>query len=111
LFEKIVQTLPPCWDQAKEKIFQKYNPLCGEKLVELLEEEEQEFLPLWIELEQHKMSPNLNVRDHMHKKEQVYNILKMRSFCHNIIVLVHAIVSMLPPTWPILSIHKRIKCG
>lgn len=111
LFEKILQTLPPCWDQAKEKIFQKHNPTCGEKLVELLEEEEREFHPLWIEFEQHKMSPNLNVRDHMHNKERVYNILKRRGFCPNIIVLVHAIVSTLPPTWPISSIIKRIKCG
>ena len=43
-------------------------------------EEERDVHPLWIELEQARMTPNLTVREHMLHKEQVFYKFRKKCF-------------------------------
>lgn len=65
----IVETLHLSWAVATKKIYQKYNPITANELIELLEEEEErELNPLCIDLEQKRMCAYTPVHLHMFAK-------------------------------------------
>ncbi|CAL5373733.1 unnamed protein product [Camellia sinensis] len=109
LVETILDLLPSSWNEVKETIFQKHEIKDASDLMDALMEEERDVHPLWIELEQARMTPNLTVREHMLHKEQVFYKLRKKGFQPHIAILVHAIVNTLPTSWPIQEIHKKIK--
>lgn len=106
LMDTILKTLPSSWDTVKGSVLQEHNPSSAIELVMLLEEKERDLHPLWIALETDRMPLNSTVRDHVLGKQDIYNRLSAGGFSLHLSILTYAIVSTLPPSWPIKTIRR-----
>ncbi|KAM7482603.1 hypothetical protein LguiB_007186 [Lonicera macranthoides] len=109
IIDKIVDTLPPTWNEAISKIFQYEHPTCAVELLKCLQEAERDINPLWIEFEKGKMNPECRVKDHILRKEQLLNQLRREGFYCPFRVVVYSIVNTLPSTWPMQRICEKLQ--
>ena len=112
LIQTILCSLPQSLDNARKHVFQKYGSIdCATQLVELLETEEMEMNPLWMEFRRGRMSHATNVIEYVLNKEKLYHTLKRQGFRPTTMFSVqNDVVNTLPLTWPIKSILQKIRC-
>lgn len=96
------------WVSFIDKVYYENNSLTAYELVDLLEEEEHEMNPFWIDLEQTRMRTDTPIRQYMFTKLDLYQKLIRRRYHPHIAILVHVIVNTLPLTWPISVLHKEL---